>query len=106
MIFLLKCINGDEYEISERTRDAIARLITGTRDERPAFVEIEAIGALIATASITSIVKHRPEDNPLLSHEEVVAEFFARSKREQQKFNELEKARLSGNNNSTTRKEE
>ncbi len=83
MIFLLKCINGDEYEISERTRDAIARLITGARDKRPAFVEIEAIGALIAIASITSITKHRPEDKPLLSHEEVVAEFFARSKEEQ-----------------------
>ena len=88
MIFLLKCINGDEYEISERTRDAIARLITGTRDERPAFVEIESIGALIATASITSIVKHRPEDKPLLSREEVVAEFLARSKEVQRIYDQ------------------
>lgn len=61
MIHLLKTVGGAEYEISQQTRDAIAGLLLSGKDERPAFIEIESTGAIIATSSITSIVVLRKE---------------------------------------------
>ena len=75
MIHLIKTMNGGEYEVSQKERDALATLITGKKDDRPAFIELRSSGAIIATASIQAIVKHRREPERLPTTEEEMAEF-------------------------------
>ena len=80
MTYILRTINGDEYRIDEKTRASLAKMLVSPREERPAFVELRSIGAIIATASITSVVKEAydrtKERAPTL--EEDAAEFQRR----------------------------
>ena len=57
MTYLVRTINGDTYPIDDRTRAGVARVLLAPREDRPAFIEFKAIGAIIATASITSVTK-------------------------------------------------
>ena len=78
MIHLLKTMNGDEYEISQKTRDIIAKVLISDKSERPEYIEIESAGAIIKTASITSIVRFKHEPERLPTREEEIEEFNKR----------------------------
>jgi len=73
MTYLIKTINGDQYQVDQKTRDAISKALLVK--ERPAFIEIKSQGAIIATSSITSIIIHKQDVVRLPTPEEELAEF-------------------------------
>lgn len=75
MTYLIRTINGDEYRIDDKARNVIAKMLTARKEDRPAFVEIGSIGAIIATASITCVVRERQQPERLPTPEEELAEF-------------------------------
>lgn len=77
MTHIIKTINGEEYRIDEKARNVIAKMLTSRKEDRPAFVEIASIGAIIATASITCVVRDtaRQTSGRLPTPEEELAEF-------------------------------
>jgi len=73
MIYLIKTINGDQYEVDKKTRDTISKALLVK--ERPAFIEIRSLGAIIATASITSITIHKKDQAKIPTEAEELDEF-------------------------------
>jgi hypothetical protein len=82
MMYLIKTIGGEEYEINEVTRNNLAALLTAKKEERPAFVELSGSKSIISTSSITSIVPFREEPKRLPTPEEEERAFQERWTRE------------------------
>lgn len=82
MIYLLKLKNGDEHEIGQKTRDSISNALLAGRDERPEFIEIESVGAIISTSLIATIIPYRKEPEPLLTKEQEISAFNERWERQ------------------------
>lgn len=82
MTYLIKTINGEEYVVTPKERDAMVKILTKPKEERTAFVEIKSQGAIIATASITSITVYKKDYPRCPSQEEQLAEFNERWRRD------------------------
>lgn len=75
MIYTLRTINGETYDIDSKTKQALEKIILTEKRERPAFIRLAACDSIIATSSIVSIrpVGKKPERLP--TPEEELEEF-------------------------------
>ena len=57
MKHLLRTMNGQQYEITDEQREKLATILLSKKADRPSFIEIGELGAIIAVSSISSIEK-------------------------------------------------